>query len=153
VAELQDDSLGNADQSDRLQAVVDWFGPIYFSTMDEEFAALGVTPVGQTNQSGSPESAYLGQTVGTAEAEDLVKMASPATYISADDPAFFIQHGTSDKNIPITQSIDFSEKLKRVIGADKVTYTALEGAGHGGSQFDAAENVTLVLDFLDANLK
>ena len=153
VKELQDDSLGNADQSDRLQAVVDWFGPIYFSTMDDEFAALGVTPVGVTNQPESPESAYLGQTIGTKEAEALVEAASPATYISADDPAFFIQHGTADKNIPITQSMDFSEKLISALGADKVTYTELEGAGHGGSQFDAAENVALVLDFLDANLK
>jgi len=153
VKQLQDDSLGNADQSDKLQAVVDWFGPIYFSTMDDEFAALGVTPVGVTNQSNSPESAYLGQTVGTAEAEKFVQMASPATYISADDPPFFIQHGTADKNIPITQSIDFSEKLKSILGAEKVTYMELQGAGHGGSQFDAVENVALVLDFLDANLK
>ena len=59
VAALEDLTMGNAEQSSRVQAVVDWFGPIYFSTMDAEFAALGVTPVGVTSQSGSPESAYI----------------------------------------------------------------------------------------------
>lgn len=153
VKELQDDALGNAGQSDTIQACVDWFGPIYFSTMDSQFAALGVTPRAVTNSADSPESQYLGQTVGTPEAEPLVIKASPQTYISTDDPAFFIQHGTADTNIPITQSVDFSEKLKSVLGASKVTYEALEGAGHGGAQFDAADNVAKVLDFLDKNLK
>lgn len=90
VEELQDDSLGNAELSDSVQAAVDWFGPIYFSTMDAEFEELGVTPVGVTSQSGSPESAYLGQTIGSAKAESLVKQASALTYISSDDPAFYI---------------------------------------------------------------
>jgi acetyl esterase/lipase len=107
VSDLVDSSLGNTNQSDKVQAVVDWFGPIYFSTMDAEFATLGQTPVmGSTSSSSSPESAYLGKTVGTTEAELLVKNASPQTYISADDPAFYIQHGTADRNIPITQSVN-----------------------------------------------
>lgn len=153
VKELQDDSLGNAEVSDSLQAVVDWFGPIYFSTMDAEFKELGITPVGVASQSGSPESSYLGQTIGSAEAESLVKQASALTYISTDDPAFYIQHGTADQNIPITQSINFSKALSDVIGADKVTYSSIEGAGHGTSEFQTAENIAKVLDFLDLNLK
>lgn len=153
VTELQDNTLGNSTQSDKLQAVVDWFGPIYFSTMDSEFKALGVTPVGVTNSTSSPESAYLGKTIGSTEAEALVIKASPQTYISADDPAFFIQHGTADTNIPITQSINFSEKLKAVLGDSKVTYEAITGAGHGGTQFDSAANVTKVIDFLDKYMK
>ena len=41
----------------------------------------------------------------------------------------------------------------RVIGADKVTYTLLQGAGHGGSQFTDAANMKVVLDFLAKYLK
>lgn len=154
VATLADESLGNAGVSDAIQASVDWFGPIYFSTMDSEFAALGQTPVvGETSSAGSAESVYLGQPVGTAEAEPLVIAASPQTYISADDPPFFIQHGTADRNIPITQSINFSNKLSAALGAGKVTYETLEGAGHGGSQFTATTNVARIIAFLDKYLK
>ena len=153
VAALEDLTMGNAEQSSRVQAVVDWFGPIYFSTMDAEFAALGVTPVGVTSQSGSPESAYIGGTVGEAASEPLVIKASPQTYITSDDPAFFIQHGTADKNIPIPQSVNFSNKLKAALGEDKVTFRAIEGAGHGTSEFTTDANVKLVFDFLDAQLK
>jgi len=153
VAALEDMTMGNADQSSRVQAVVDWFGPIYFSTMDAEFAALGMTPVGVTSQSGSPESAYIGGTVGDAAAEPLVIKASPLTYITSDDPAFFIQHGTADKNIPITQSVNFSNKLKATLGESKVTFRTIEGAGHGTSEFTTDANVKLVFDFLDAQLK
>lgn len=154
VVELQDDSLGNADQSDRVQAAVDWFGPINFSLMDQQFADLGLTPkMGATSSASSPESAYLGVTVGTSEAEAAVTAASATTYISEDDPAFMIQHGTADTNIPITQSLDFSEALIKVLGSEKVIFEQLEGAGHGTSEFSTAENLQKVLDFLDSQLK
>jgi acetyl esterase/lipase len=153
VESLQDDLLGNAEVSDAVQATVDWFGPIYFSTMDSEFAELGITPVGVTSQSGSPESAYLGQAVGNVETEELVKKASALSYISEDDPPFFIQHGTADKNIPITQSINLSKKLIEVLGDKRVTFESIEGAGHGTSEFQTSENIAKVLDFLDSVLK
>jgi len=154
VAELADDTLGNEGISDAVQAGVDWFGPIYFSTMDAEFAALGQSPaMGATNTETSPETAYLGKTVGTAEAEPLVIAASPQTYITADDPPFFIQHGTADRNIPITQSENFAKNLAAVLGEDKVTFEKLEGAGHGTSEFSEASNVAKVIAFLDKYLK
>ncbi len=148
--ELYDPALGNATVSDDVIAVVDWFGPIYFSTMDAEFAALNTTAaLGATNSSASPESAYLGKTIGSQEAEPLVIQASPQTYITADDPSFFIQHGTADRNIPITQSINFAQKLSEVLGTSKVNFVTLEGAGHGTSEFRTSENIGIVLDWLE----
>ncbi|WP_097126918.1 hypothetical protein [Spirosoma fluviale] len=35
----------------------------------------------------------------------------------------------------------------------KVTYTPIEGAGHGGPQFEAPENLETVFIFLDKHLK
>jgi acetyl esterase/lipase len=154
VAALADLSLGNPSVSDAVQATVDWYGPIYFSTMDAEFKALGQTPaMGVTSVATSAESKYIGKTVGTAEAEPLVAQASPQTYIDPKDPPFYIQHGTADRNIPITQSKNFADKLSQAIGANKVVFEILEGAGHGGSQFDAAANVAKIFDFLDKHLK
>ncbi len=152
--DLYDTSLGNATVSDDVLAVVDWFGPIYFSTIDAEFAALGSSGVmGATNSSSSPESAYLGKTIGTTEAEPLIKQASPQTYITKDDPAFFIQHGTTDRNIPITQSVNFAKSLTDVLGASSVTFEKIEGAGHGTSEFRTTDNITKVLSWLNKILK
>ncbi len=154
VAALADPSLGNTDVSDSVQAAVDWYGPIWFSTMNSEFKALGQTPVmGVTSAATSPESKYIGKTVGNAGSESLVAQASPQNYIDAKDPPFYIQHGTADRNIPITQSKNFASKLASAIGADKVTLEILEGAGHGGSQFEDGANVKKIIDFLDKYLK
>ena len=56
---FDDPSLGNASQSDAVQAVVDWFGPIDFATMDAQFEKSGS---GQANHgdASSPESRFLG---------------------------------------------------------------------------------------------
>jgi hypothetical protein len=95
--------------------------------MDDEFVALGITPkMGKTSSEGSAESKYLGKVVGTPEAEELVKAASPETYISSDDPAFYIQHGTADANIPLTQSANLAKKLTEVLGNEKVVFEIIE---------------------------
>lgn len=150
VAALEDLSLGNAGFSSRVHAVVDWFGPIDFLTMDEQFRQSGK---GKPDHSlaGSPESKLLGAQITTVP--ELVAKASPASYITSDDPPFFIQHGTIDHLIPTAQSEAFAAALVTVLGKEKVTLSLLEGADHGGPAFDAPANVALVLDFLDATLK
>jgi predicted esterase len=74
-------------------------------------------------------------------------------YITPDDAPFFIQNGTADCNIPPVQNKNLADALAAVIGADNVTYSSLEGAGHGGSQFETEENIQLVISFLDKYLK
>ncbi len=150
VKELADPNLGNADQSDKVQAVVDWYGPTNFLTMDDQFKQSGIA--GQAhNTADSFESQLMGQQITLIP--DKVKQANPETYISADDPPFFIQHGKADVLIPYLQSQDFYDNLKAVLGTDKVSLELIEGAGHGTSEFSATANVTKALDFLDKYLK
>lgn len=150
VPELEDKTMGNAEQSTRVQAVVDWFGPIDFLKMDEQFAESGLA--GEKHSTAdSFESQMLGKPI--TEAPELVKAANPETYITPDDPPFFIQHGTQDLTIPSQQSVNFAAKLTAVLGADKVTFSYVEGGAHGGEQFLTPENLTNVLDFLDTYLK
>lgn len=158
VKSLEDLSLGNPGQSSRVQAVVDWFGPTNFLKMDEQLAQTGVKPPGRRsgsdqghNAANSPESQLIGRPI--TEAPDLVNAANPETYISADDPPFFIQHGTVDGIVSREQSVEFAARLEKVIGPQHVTLTLLEGAGHGGRQFSTGENLKRVLDFLDRYLK
>jgi len=150
--ELYDPLLGMTDVSDKITAVVDWFGPLDFLKMDEQFEASGINPAfGKTSAATSPESAYIGQLI--TEVPEKTALADPSHYVSADDPAFFIQHGTMDANVPKEQSINFADYLKKVISEEKVTLILIEGAAHGGDQFSSNENLDLVYEFLDKYMK
>ncbi|QDL56919.1 alpha/beta hydrolase [Rhodoferax aquaticus] len=154
VQALSDPALGLMDTSDRVQAAIVWFGPIDFGAMDAEFAALGTSGrMGATNAPSSAESRYLGQVIGTPQAQTLVQEANPLSYLTPDDPPLYVQHGTADRNIPITQSVNFAAKAGAVLGKDQVRFEPIEGADHGGARFNAPDNAGKILDFLDQALK
>lgn len=148
VAELEGD-LGNNDQSSCVQAVVDWFGPIDFLKMQDQLIEAGCSA--STNDASSPESKLAGAPIQTVP--EKVALTNPMNYITPDDAPFFIENGTADCNIPPVQNKNLADALSAVIGADNVTYISLEGAGHGGSQFETAENLAMVIAFLDKYLK
>lgn len=149
VAELEGADLGNPDQSSCVQAVVDWFGPIDFLKMDEQFAG---TSCPQTHDdASSPESMLVGAPIQTVP--DLVKTTNPMNYIDATDAPFLIQHGSADCNIPPVQGKNLADALGAAVGAENATYILLDGAGHGGAQFETESNLQLVIDFLDGHLR
>ncbi len=153
ITELEDLSLGNPDQPCTVQTVVAWYGPTNFLKMDEHLEASGLlAPPGfRHNESNSPESLLFGQLI--TEIPEKVKAANPETYIRPGAPPFLLQHGTKDPVVPVQQSIEFAEKLEKVLGENKVTLELLEGAEHADVRFETPENVTRVLDFLDSHLK
>lgn len=150
VRELQDLTLGNPDQSDRVQAVVDWCGPINLLTIDEQFKQSGIAGRVQ-DVPDSFGSEYLGKQI--TQVPDLAKKANPETYISADDPPFFVQHGSEDNLVPVQQSTEFVAKLNSILGQGQVHLELLQGAGHGGTLFTSPDSVNKILDFLDKSLK
>jgi len=151
VKELEDLSQGNADQSSRVQAVVDWFGPTDFLKMDEQAKESKVANPQVHSIPDSPESQLIGKNL--QDAPDLVKAANPETYISKDDPPFFIQHGLNDPLVPYPQSVNFAKKLEQTLGKEKVTLELIPGTGHGGPNFQTKENIDKVFAFLDKYLK
>ena len=54
--------------------------------------------------------------------------ASPATYISSNDPVFFVAHGTNDTVVPIEVSESFVAKLEAA--GVETHFVTVEGAGH-----------------------
>lgn len=145
VAELEGAELGNADQSSCVQAVVDWFGPIDFLQLDAQFT--GTECAQNHDAADSPESKLVGAPIQTVP--EIVATTNAMNYVDAEDAPFLIQHGSADCNIPPVQGKDLADAL----GADKATYYLLEGAGHGGSQFETPENLQLVIDFLNQHLR
>jgi acetyl esterase/lipase len=151
VKELEDLSQGNADQSSRVQAVVDWFGPTDFLKMDEHAKESKVNNPQMHSIPDSPESQLIGKNL--ADAPELVKAANPETYISDDDPPFFIQHGLIDPLVPYPQSVNFAKKLEQTLGKGKVTIELIPETGHGGPAFQTEQNLNKVFAFLDKYLK
>jgi acetyl esterase/lipase len=129
------------DQSSRVQAVVDLFGPA-------DLPAL----------LGGP-GLVVGQSVFGATSRDdpiLVK-ASPITYISPDDPPFLILQGDKDTTVPLEQSQILYDQLKA--GGVNATLVIVKNAGHsftpvgGAISPSRAELTKMIADFFDKYLK
>ncbi len=130
-----------ADQSSRVQAVVDLFGPADLPAMLNERALV------------------IGQTVFGATSRDdpiLVK-ASPVTYITPDDPPFLILQGDKDNTVPPEQSQILYDKLKAA--GVTATLVIVKNAGHGfapsGGDISPsrAELTKMIGNFFDQHLK
>lgn len=144
VPELEGAELGNASFSSRVVAAIDWFGPIDFLSMDEqgEKQGLGI----RTNDANSPESQLVGGAV--QQHADKCATANAMNYITPDDAAILIQYGNADRNIPVLQHHNFYKALQSVLSADKLKLEVIDGAGHGGPQFDTDENINKMITFL-----
>ena len=86
---LEGDS-GNPDQSSRVQAVVNVFGP---TDMAYCFEKSSVAWIFRLFMGGTP-----------AEAGERYKAASPITYVSKDDPPVLTLHGDQDALVPVEQA-------------------------------------------------
>ncbi len=151
VKELEDMSQGNGEQSNRIHAVVDWFGPTDFLKMDPQLKESKVKNAQVHAVPDSPESELIGKNL--ADAPELVRKANPETYVTPDDPPFFIQHGQKDHLVPYQQSLNLAKKLETVIGKEKVSFEILPDDDHGGPGFTTPKNISKVFDFLDHYLK
>jgi acetyl esterase/lipase len=130
---------GNLDQSSRVQAVVDWYGPT-------DFLQMG----GWHDRAASPESRFIGGAL--QEHKEAVARANPLTYLGKDAPPFLIMHGDADETVPLGQSELLAEALKKA-GA-KVVFKKIRGAGHADPAFwRDIENSLLVRRFFDEHLK
>jgi acetyl esterase/lipase len=150
VAEFDDDALGYLEYSCYVQAAVDWFGPIDFSSIDEQLEESGYGPADH-GQPDSPESRYLGAQL--SEVPLKVALANPMTYIHRNMPPLLIQHGRLDALVPVQQSIEFVEKLEKIVPPGRFEFDIIEGAGHGGDLFKTEENLNRVFSFLDKHIK
>ena len=123
---------GNNDQSSRVQAVVDWYGPT-------DFLTVGAKETRTRLIGGDPQ----------ANKEKAAK-ASPMTYVSKDAAPFLIMHGDRDKTVPIAQSETFAQALQKA-GAD-AAFVVVEGAGHGGRLFTSPETLKQIEVFFRKHL-
>ena len=142
--------LGNPLVSEQVTCVVDFYGSLNFLTMEPQFITSGTDGV-NPELPNSFESRYLGSPI--TRVPWLVKEADPQTYLAEGCPPFFIEHGTQDRTVPYQQSVVFSQALNQVVPATDIRLRLLEGASHGGPQFETQENLSQVFDFLNQYMK
>jgi acetyl esterase/lipase len=140
---------GNEEQSDRVQAVCDIFGPSDFSTVVQQAADdKNVKNIFEFNTPKDPYSELIGTKLDDKPKADAV---SPVHYVSKDNPPFVILHGTHDTLVPYAQSEELAAALKEKGVA--VWLQKLPGAGHGGPGFGKPAVVQLMQNFFDKFLK
>jgi acetyl esterase/lipase len=107
----------------KIKAVVDFYGPANF------IALVSKTEIQDAKD---PLTLLLGAT--PLKRPDLASVASPSTYVDANDPPFLIFHGEKDESVPYTQSLLLSSYLN--LAKVKNEITIVPGAPHYGEMYD-----------------
>ena len=133
----------NPDQSSRVQAVVDFFGPIDLMRMDP--TATKPKPYAKD----LPEAMLLGGPLLDNQAK--AAAANPITYITPDAAPFMIVHGSADAVVPPKQSEYLQIALKRAGVKNDLVY--VPGAGHDTGEVETTAVAEMVDTFFDKQLR
>ncbi|HEY9788072.1 MAG TPA: alpha/beta hydrolase, partial [Candidatus Obscuribacterales bacterium] len=134
---------GITNQSSAVQAVCDWCGPSDLFTIRQQ---AGNNSELDYSSEKSPVRQLLGGEVNTMK--DAARLASPVFFASKGDPPFLIMHGNKDVVVPLKQSEELHEALKKA--QVQTTFQVVKDAPHW---FLTAENVRRVVEFFDDHLK
>jgi acetyl esterase/lipase len=141
---------GNEEQSDRVQAVVDFYGPADFETvMKQAEEDKNVRNIFKFNTPSDPYSGLIGVPLNSDKAKG--EAVSPVHFVSKDNPPFLILHGDHDALVPLAQSKELVADL-RGAGVEALLQV-FPGSGHGGPAFHKPKVQKLVKTFFDKYLR
>lgn len=137
----------------KIQAGVDWYGPVDFATMDSdtEKAKIGEKYV---SKEWSPESRLLWVTV--KDGDNTVKAASLLTMVwqyASATPPILIMHGKLDDHVAYYQSERLRNTIQGRFWKDVLQYSILDNGTHGWGDFEKTETEDTVMNFLKKYLK
>ncbi|MCU0827328.1 MAG: alpha/beta hydrolase [Tabrizicola sp.] len=120
------------------RGVIGLYGPMDFSTMDQDMATLGrVSVTGPSDVPESPESQLLGYPV--AENRAAARAMGPIGRLDRlreTLPPLMLRHGDADRIVPDLQSKRLREAWLAADPDAEVDYKLVQGAGHGGEPFE-----------------
>jgi acetyl esterase/lipase len=128
---------GNPEQSSKVQAVVNYYGPT-------DFTAAGMwTPV---------QIALVADFLGTKDATaPVAKQSSPLTYVNQGDPPVLTFQGTLDPLVPVDGAKRLHEALRKA--GVKEHLEIIEGGSHGFAGPVQQRTLKMAFEFLDETLK
>ena len=148
---LQRPDSPNKDVSDRVQCVVDFFGPVDLTKMAAQAMAEPAGAKSKFDHDGpnSPESKLVGGPI--QKNKEKAATANPINFIDKDDAPVLMLHGDTDPLVPLGQSEIFLAALKKAgVEAELVV---IKGGGHGGAGFASKENLNKIEAFFAKYLK
>jgi acetyl esterase/lipase len=138
----------------RPRGVVSLYGPMDFSTMDEDMAKLGRSPaLGPADAGDSAESLLLG--VPVAGNRDRARAMGPIgrlDQLREPLPPLLVRHGDADPMIADLQAKRLRDAWLAADPGAQVDYKLVPGAGHGGDAFETGAVRADVLAFLQQHL-
>lgn len=138
----------------RPRGVVSLYGPMDFSTLDRDMAALGRTPAfGATDAVDSAESLLLGFPI--ADNRAAARAMGPIGRLDRlrePLPPILIRHGDADPLIADLQAKRLREAWAAADPNATIDYKLVSGAGHGGAPFETDPVRAEVLAFIRAAL-
>ena len=136
------------------RGVVSLYGPMDFSTMDQDMDTLGRTPaMGDTDAADSPESQLLGLVIGeNREAARAMGPIGRLDRLREPLPPILIRHGDADPLVADLQAKRLREAWLAADPSAQVDYKLVPGAGHGGAAFESDPTRAEILGFLRAVL-
>ena len=139
VKELEGKLGKHLDQSSRVSAVVNYYGPSALLKMDDYPSTI------VHNAPDSPESQLIGNAIQKSKTKSL--QASPLHHVTSDDAPHIHFHGTKDPLVPFNQSVIYHQALKKA-GVQSILITAKGGGHHMPGSFTSR----FTLPFLDYTL-
>ena len=127
--------------SDRVQAVINWYGAVDFYGMMREY---GLTDLAQLPGNNCVSKLFDGE---LEQKGDLIRLANAIDYVSPDAPPFLILHGDRDESVPVSLSYDLHGRLEAA-GCD-ATLVIVKGAGHATAEFAQKKLLRRIADWLD----
>src|SRR5262245_40112120 len=146
VKELALADSPHKDVSDKVQCVVDFFGPTDLLKMA---AQSGTNSKIDHDSPKSTEPRRIGGAI--QENKEKAAKANPITYSTKDAAPFLILHGDADPLVPLGQSELLHEALKKAGVPSELV--VIKGGGHGGAGFSSPENQDKVVKFFEKHLK
>jgi acetyl esterase/lipase len=141
-------SGGNPGQSDRVQAVVSFYGISDLTELHLSCARNELTGFNRFLVTKAMTS-YLGGPL--EDFKDAYAKASPANRVSKETPPTFLAVGTKDELVPISQSRLYAKKLKK--GGVDMALLEVKDAPHNFEGDDEGKALKEAFEFLDKRLK
>ncbi len=133
----------NTDQTSRIDAIVDYYGPTNFTTILSQSTPHGLSvriPAFELLLGGQPDNL-----------PELARLASPVFHVDPEDPPLLMMHGDQDPQVPINQSHELLAACRRQ--GVKASLEVVDGGAHGGDLFFDDARRQLVLKFLENHLQ
>lgn len=135
---------GYARKSSKVNAVVSMYGPTDIAAWE----IPAETEASIQKDVGKSSDQMMADWLGTADrTADVMKQASPITYVDAEDAPVLLFHGDKDPLVPIAQAQLLQAALEQAGVPHK--YVVMEGHVHG---WDLLESMPEALAFFDAVL-